>query len=142
MIQSLPWRSNQDGISKSNAASQLAGTVEHDKNTKNKANQKELPQLITNVSVTSLKLKQNSKQKVLNKPKKQTVSKTEVIPFIPKQDLRPSDICLYLNEALSDISDNELYSLITNVYKPPKHFDFPETERSFRFEEFPWVCYS
>ena len=46
---------------------------------------------------------------------------------------------------MSDISDAELYSLITNVYKPPKNFDFPETEQSFRFvwfEEFTWVCYS
>ena len=46
---------------------------------------------------------------------------------------------------MSDISDAELYSLITSVYKPPKNFDFPETEQSFRFvwfEEFTWVCYS
>ena len=46
---------------------------------------------------------------------------------------------------MSDISDAELYSLITNVHEPPKKFDFPESERSFRFvwlEEFPWVCYS
>ena len=31
------------------------------------------------------------------------------------------------------------------MYKPPKNFDFPETDRFFRFvwfEEFPWVCYS
>ena len=31
---------------------------------------------------------------------------------------------------MSYISDAELYSLMTNVNKPPKHFDFPETERS------------
>ena len=71
--------------------------------------------------------------------------KTGVIPFIPKQDLHPSDICLYRNKAMSDISDAEFYSLITNVYKTPKHFEFPETERSFRFvwfEKFTWVCYS
>ena len=46
---------------------------------------------------------------------------------------------------MSDMSDAEFYSLITNVYKPPKNFDFPETEWSFRFvwfEEFTWVCYS
>ena len=45
---------------------------------------------------------------------------------------------------MSEISDAELYSLITNVYKPPKNFGFPKTERSFRFvwfEEFTWVCY-
>ena len=45
----------------------------HDKNTKehfkNKINQKDLPQLITNISATSLKLK-NSAQKVLGKQKK------------------------------------------------------------------------
>ena len=46
---------------------------------------------------------------------------------------------------MSDISDAELYSLMTNVYKPPKNFDFSETERSFRFvwfKEFTWVCHS
>ena len=46
---------------------------------------------------------------------------------------------------MSDISDNELHSLMTNVYKPPKNFDIPENERSFRFawfQEFQWVCYS
>ena len=75
MTQSLPSRSNQDGISKSNTAPQLAGTVVHDKNTKehpkNKVNQKELPQLITNILATSLKLKQNCKQKYLMNKKKQ-----------------------------------------------------------------------
>ena len=43
---------------------------------------------------------------------------------------------------MSDIKDAG-YSLITNVYKSPKNFDFPETELSFRFvwfEEFQWVC--
>ena len=43
----------------------------YDKNTKehpeNKVNHKELLQLITDISATSLKLKQNSKQEVLNK---------------------------------------------------------------------------
>ena len=57
----------------------------------------------------------------------------KVIPFIPKQDLHPSDTCLDHNKALSDISDTELYSLIIKVYKPPKIFDFPETEHFFRF---------
>ena len=33
---------------------------------------------------------------------------------------------------MSEISDPELYSLTSNVYKPPKHFDFPETEQSFK----------
>ena len=65
----------------------------HNKNTKehlkNKVNQKDLPQLITNISATSLKLK-NSAQKVLSKQKKTKSVKTEVIPFIPKQDLHPS----------------------------------------------------
>ena len=64
MTQSLPARSNQNGISKSNTATQLAGSVVHDKNTKehpkNKVNQKEL-----------IKLKQNPKQKVLDQKKKQ-----------------------------------------------------------------------
>ena len=74
MTQSLPSRSNQDGISKSNTAPELAGTVVHDKYTKkhpkNKVNQKELPQLITNLSATSLKLKQTlSMQKVPDEQK-------------------------------------------------------------------------
>ena len=82
---------------------------------------------------------------LINKQKKEIQSvKTEVIPFIPKQDLHPSDTCVYHSEALSDISDTELNSLTTNVYKPPKNFDFPETEQSFKFvwfEEVPLVCY-
>ena len=52
--QSLPSRSNQDEFSKSNTAPKSAGSaVVHDKNTKehlkNKVNQKDLPQLITNI---------------------------------------------------------------------------------------------
>ena len=46
---------------------------------------------------------------------------------------------------MSDTTDPELCSVITNVYKPPKNFDFPESAQSFRFawlEEFPGVCYS
>ena len=72
MTQSLPWWSNQDEFSKSNTAPQSAGTVVHDKNTeehlKNKVNQKDLPQLITNILATSLKLR-NSTQKVFFKQK-------------------------------------------------------------------------
>ena len=44
-----------------------------------------------------------------------------------------------------DTADPELCSIITNVCKPPKHFDFPETKKAFRFvwfEEFPWICFS
>ena len=78
-------------------------------------------------------MKQKSKQKVLDKQKTPRNIKTEIIPFIPKQDLNPSDACLYCNKALSDISDPELYSLITNMYKSQNHFDFPETGQSFRF---------
>ena len=46
---------------------------------------------------------------------------------------------------MSDTTDPELCPLITKVCKPPKNFDFPETEQPFRlvwFEELPWVCYS
>ena len=42
-------------------------------------------------------------------------------------------------------TDPGLCFLITNVCKPPKHFDFPEITQPFRFvwfEEFPLVCYS
>ena len=57
MTQSLPSRSKQDELSKSNTALQSAGTVVHDKNTKehlkNKVNQKGLHQLITNILATS-----------------------------------------------------------------------------------------
>ena len=52
---------------------------------------------------------------------------------------------VYVFIALSDISDTVLNSLISNVYKLQKNFDYIKTERSFRFvwfEEFPWVCYS
>ena len=78
----------------------------------------------------------NSAWKVWGKQKKTKTKsvQTEVIPFIPKQDLHPSDIWLYCNKALSDIGDTESHSLITNVYKPQKKFDFPEDEGSFRFQ--------
>ena len=43
---------------------------------------------------------------------------------------------------MSEPNNSELYSLITNVCKPSKIFDFPETEQPFAwFEKFPWVCY-
>ena len=34
---------------------------------------------------------------------------------------------------MSDTTDPELFSLITNVCKPPKSFDFAEAEQPFRF---------
>ena len=34
---------------------------------------------------------------------------------------------------MSDTTDAELYSLRTNVCKPPKHFDFPEAKQPFSF---------
>ena len=46
---------------------------------------------------------------------------------------------------MSDTADSELCSLITNVRKPPKTFDFPEAEQHCSFvwfENFLWVCYS
>ena len=45
---------------------------------------------------------------------------------------------------MSNTTNPELCSLITNVCKPPKYFDLPETAQPFRFvwfEECPWVCY-
>ena len=89
MTQSLPSRSNQDEFSKLNTAPQSAETVVHDKNTKehfkNKINQKDLPQLITNISATSLKLK-NSAQKVLGKQiKKQRVSRQQSFHLFPRK---------------------------------------------------------
>ena len=78
MMKSLSSRSNQDEFFKLSTAPQSVGIVVHDKNTKehlkNKFNQKDLPQLTTNISVTSLKLK-NSTQKLLGKQKKQRVSR-------------------------------------------------------------------
>ena len=46
---------------------------------------------------------------------------------------------------MSETTDPELCSLITNVSNPPKNFDFPEAEQLFRFtwfEKFPWVYHS
>ena len=43
------------------------------------------------------------------------------------------------------MSDTTVFSLITNVCKPPKNIDFTEAKQLFMFawfEEFPWVCYS
>ena len=34
---------------------------------------------------------------------------------------------------MSDTTDPELRSLITNVCKPPQNFDFPGAEQPFRF---------
>ena len=90
MTPSLPSRSNQDEFSKSNTAPQSAGSaVGHDKNTKehlkNKVNQKDLPQLITNIWATSLKLK-NSAQKVFGKQqKKQRVSRQKSFHLFPSK---------------------------------------------------------
>ena len=89
MTQSLPTRSNQDEFSKSNTTPQSGGSaVVHDKNTKrhlkNKVNQKDLLQLITNISATSLKLK-NSAQKVLGKQKKKRVSRQKSFHLFPSK---------------------------------------------------------
>ena len=46
---------------------------------------------------------------------------------------------------MSDKTDSEPCSLITNMCKQPKHFDFPEHENPFKFgwfKGFHWVCYS
>ena len=89
MTQSLPSRSNQNGISKSNTPPELAGIIVHGKSTKghskNKVNKKELPQLIKTISATSLKLQQNSKQKVLEKQKKQRVSRQKSFHLFPSK---------------------------------------------------------
>ena len=37
---------------------------------------------------------------------------------------------------MSDTPDPELGSLITDVCKPPKNLDFPETKEHFRFVRF------
>ena len=45
---------------------------------------------------------------------------------------------------MSDTTDIELCSLITNVCKPLKKLDTPETEQPFKFfwfEKSPWVFY-
>ena len=111
MVQSLASRSNLDGIPKSNTALQLSGTVVHNKNAKehpkNKVNERELPWLIANVWATSLRLKENLKQKVLDKQKSTKSVSTKIFPFIPKLDLYPSDVS-YHNKTLSDTSDSKL----------------------------------
>ena len=47
---------------------------------------------------------------------------------------------------MSDINDSETYSLITNVHKPPKTFDFPETNQPLGLcglnKIFQWFCHS
>ena len=101
---------------------------------------------MTNISATSLKLR-NSMQKILGKQtnKKLKSVKTEVVRFITKQYVHASFVCLYRNKVLLDIIYTELCSLITNVYKPSKDFDFAENQPFFRFawfEEFSLVCYS
>ena len=45
---------------------------------------------------------------------------------------------------MSNTTDPELCSLITNVCKPPKNLDFQEIAQPFMFvwfEECPWVCH-
>lgn len=59
---------------------------------------------MTNILATSLQLR-NFVQKLLGKQKKLKSVKTELVPFIPKQDPDQSDIRLYRNKVLSDISD-------------------------------------
>ena len=59
---------------------------------------------MTNISATLLQFR-NSVQKLLGKQKMLKSVKTEIVPFIPKQDPNQSDICLYRNKVLSDISD-------------------------------------
>ena len=91
MTQILPTRSNQDEFSKSNTAPQSAGTEVHDKNTevkenlKTKVNQKDLPQLITNISATSLKLKTLCKKYLVNKKKQQRVSRQKSFHLFPSK---------------------------------------------------------
>lgn len=67
MLLSLVSKSNLDGISKLNTATQLAEAkvtnMNFKENPQNKANQKELPQLKRNIPVSSLILKQKLKQK-------------------------------------------------------------------------------
>ena len=47
---------------------------------------------------------------------------------------------------MPDLSDSEIYSLLTIVYKPSKNLDFPETKHSLKFvwfkDEFPCFRYS
>ena len=50
MIQSVPSRSNQDGISKSNTGLQLAGTVMHDKNTEERSKIQLIKKRVTSIN--------------------------------------------------------------------------------------------
>ena len=46
---------------------------------------------------------------------------------------------------MSDTTDPEVLSLITNMCKPPINFDFPKAEQPFGFvwfKKIPCVCYS
>ena len=95
MALSLVSSNDQDGILKSNTAPLLA--VVTDKNLKehpqNKNNEKEMLQWNRSISALSLKLKQNSELKYVKTKKAKSVN-TEVIQFIPEQDLHPNCLCL------------------------------------------------
>ena len=85
-VLSLVSRSNQDGISKLSAVSELAETIITDRNCKeqnNKNNQKELPQL---KNYFNSKLKQNSEQKVLEN-KKHRLSREKSFNLFPSKTL-------------------------------------------------------
>ena len=51
------------------------------------------------------------------------------------------DVATYKSKA-PFISDIEKKDLIKNVFVPNDNFSFPETNRSFKPEWFPWLCYS
>ena len=91
-------------------------------------------------------MRQEPEQKVLENWKNKECQDREV-QFIRKQDLVCVNyVCLYRAKykAMSEISDQKLYSVITNVCKRARNFDSPEAKQSFMFvwfDEFPWICY-
>ena len=99
------------------------------------------PQIISS-TLSMKKFKKNIKHKASKYQNKIT---KETVPYVSNEPLHPNDIFLYRSKASSDLTDPQLYFLIKNIYKPHKTFDFPETDRHFRFvwfQEFPWLCYS
>ena len=99
------------------------------------------PQTISS-TLSMNKFKKNSKPKTSKYQNKIT---KETVPYVSSEPLHLNNICLYRSKASSDLADPQLYFLIKNLYKPHKTFDFPETDRHFRFvwfQEFPWLCYS
>ena len=74
---------------------------------------------------------------------------TRGIPICSKKSVKQKDIGLYF-ESIEELSDVERYNLMTEVSKPPFHFNFPKTTEAGKprrfnnswLEQFDWLVYS